>query len=34
MVEVTIRRTDEMVETKKEDLIDAISILTSTQEEA
>ena len=34
VVEVTIRRTDEMVETKKEDLIDAISILTSTQEEA
>lgn len=33
VVEVTIRRTDEMVETKKEDIIDTISILTSTQEE-
>ncbi len=33
VVEVTIRRTDEMVETKKDDIIDTISILTSTQEE-
>lgn len=32
VVEVTIRQTDEMVETKKEDIIDTISILSSTQE--
>lgn len=33
VVEVTIRRTGEMVETKKDDIIDTISILTSSQEE-
>ena len=33
VVEVTIRRTNEMVETKKEDITDTISILTSAQEE-
>lgn len=32
IVEVTIRKTNEMVEAKKEDLIETISILTSTQE--
>ncbi len=32
VVEVTIRQTDEMVETKKEDIVDTISILSSTQE--
>ncbi len=32
IVEVTIRQTDEMVEAKKEDIIDTISILSSTQE--
>lgn len=34
VVEVTIRRTGEMVETKKDDIIDTIAILTSSQEEA
>jgi prolyl-tRNA synthetase len=34
IVEVTIRRTGEMVETKKEDIINTISILTSSQEES
>lgn len=33
VVEVSIRKTNEMVETKKEDLIDTISILTSSQDE-
>lgn len=32
VVEVSIRKTDEMVEAKKEDLIDTISILTSDQD--
>lgn len=31
VVELTIRQTDEMVETKKEDIIDTISILSSSQ---
>lgn len=31
IVELTIRQTDEMVETKKEDIIETISILTSSQ---
>jgi len=33
IVEVTIRKTDEMVETKKEDLIDTISILMASEDE-
>jgi len=33
IVEVTIRKTDEMVETKKEDLIDTISILMASVDE-
>jgi len=32
VVEVSIRKTGEMVETRKEEIIDTISILTSTQE--
>lgn len=34
IVEITIRRTGEMVEAKKDDIINTISILTSAQEEA
>lgn len=34
IVEITLRRTGEMVEAKKDDIINTISILTSTQDEA
>lgn len=33
IVEVSIRRTDEMIETRKEEIIDTISILKTTQEQ-
>ena len=34
IVEISIRKTGEMVETKKDDIINTISILMSSQEES